>query len=329
MSKRNRQKRRDFYGDHYWQTADYNQRTFFKNLDMLFALAVNRFRWEGLPDTCSSWYLEKVLHRNGIGTLSFKADEPTRVYTTLQAMPNGEWNMYGLPTRWRAVGYDGITDYEVTDDNGAICWYSNARVSPWNALEIYARKMAHYERTEDVNLTQQMKPFIGVAPEEKKLELVNLIKQVEGGEPVILGDKGLDKLVDNVKVIDTKVPLITEELARSYQNVLNQALLYLGIPHLAFEKGERMIEDEARANTAPTNVMLLDCLKARRDFCETVNCKFDLDVHVYFNEDLESYNFNYTHNIEQMAQDKLILSTDGSFTLDDVREVTEGGEGDE
>jgi len=258
--------------------------------------------------------LEKMLHRNGLATLSYKRDEPTRVYTTLTAMPNGEYNMYGLPVRWRAVGYDGLTDYEVDNENGELCYYSYSRVSPWNALEIYARKMTHYERTEDVNLTQQMTPFIGIAPQEKRLELINLLKQVEGGEPAILGDEGMLKLVDNVKALDLGVELITEELARSHQNVLNQALLYLGIPHLAFEKGERMIEDEARANTAPTNIMLLDCLQARRQFCEKVNRKFGLDVHVYFNEDLESYNFNYTNNIEQMAQDKLILSQDETFT---------------
>ena len=318
MGKRNRQKRADFYGDRFWETANYNFRTYNKNLDMLLALAVNRFRWEGLPETCDARYLEKTLHRNGIATLSHPAGQSVPVLTTLQALPNGEYNMYGLPTRWRAVGYDGLTDYEVSDDNGVLCYYSYSRISPWNALEIYARKMAHYERTEDVNLSQQMKPFIGIAPQEKRMELVNLLKQVEGGEPAILGDEGLAKLVDNVKVIDTKVPLITEELARSHQNVFNQALLYLGIPHLAFEKGERMIEDEARANTAPTNVMLLDCLQARREFCDKVNRKFGLDVQVYFNEDLESYNFNYTNNIEQMAQDKLILLSDGTLNIDNM-----------
>lgn len=310
MGRKNRNKRGDFFTDRFWESANYNSRTFIKNLDMLLSLAVNRFRWEGLPDTCNARYLEKCLHRNGIATLSYRRDEPTRVFTTLVAMPRGEYNMYGIPTRWRAVGYDGLTDYDVDNGNGALCFYSYARVNPWNALEIYARKMAHYERTEDVNLTQQMHPFIGIAPQEKRMELINLLKQVEGGEPAILGDEGLLKLVENVKTIDIGVPLITEELARSHQNVLNQALLYLGIPHLAFEKGERMIEDEARANTAPTNIMLLDCLNARREFCDEINSKFGLDVHVYFNEDLESYNFNYTHNIEQMAQDKLITPID-------------------
>ena len=42
----------------------------------------------------------------------------------------------------------------------------------------------------------------------------------------------------------------------------------------------------------------------------------DLKLQVYFNEDLESYNFNYTNNIEQMAQDKVILSSDGTMQGD-------------
>lgn len=319
MSSKNRRKRKgEFYGDRFWESESYNFRSYHKNLDMLLSLAINRFRWVNLPETCDARYLEKVLHRNGIATLSFKRDEPTRIFTTLQAMPNGVYNMYGLPVQWRAVGYDGLTDYEVDNANGELCYYSYARVSPWNALEIYARKMTHYERTEDVNLSQQMTPFIGIAPQEKRLELINLLKQVQGGEPAILGDEGLLKLVDNVKTIDTGVEMICEELARCHQNVLNQALLYLGIPHLAFEKGERMIEDEARANTAPTNIMLLDCLQARRDFCDKVNRKFGLDIHVYFNEDLESYNFNYTNNIEQMAQDKIILSSDGTMDFSNM-----------
>ena len=314
MGSRKRRNKNEFYTDRFWESANYNFRNYHKNLDLLLSLAINRFRWVGLPETCDARYLEKTLHRNGIATLSFKRDEPTRIFHTLQAMPTGAYNMYGLPTEWRAVGYDGLTDYECNSNNAELCYYSFARVSPWNALEIYARKMTHYERTEDINLSQQMTPFIGIAPQEKRQELINLIKQFEGGEPAILGDSGLSQLVDNVKVLDLGVPLITEQLARSHQNVLNQALLYLGIPHLAFEKGERMIEDEARANTAPTNIMLLDCLNARREFCDKVNRKFNLDVHVYFNEDLESYNFNYMNNVEQMAQDKVILSQDETFT---------------
>lgn len=305
MSKKNREKKKDFWRDNFWQTDNYNFRTYCLYFDMLLSLALNRFRWEGLPDTCDARYLEKILHRNGLATLSHDVNTPD-VFTTLQAMPQGQYNMYGYPTKWRAVGYDGLTDYPCDNSNAVLCYYNWSRTSPWNSLEIFARKMAHYARTEDVNLSQQMKPFIGIAPQEKRIELVNLIKQVEGGEPAILGDSGLLDLANNVTVIDTKVPFIGEELSRGSTNVLYQALMFLGIPHLAFEKGERMIEDEARANSAATNIMLLDCLQARRDFCKAANAKFGLDIAVYFNDDWESYNFNYMNNVESMAQDGLL-----------------------
>ena len=305
MGNKNRSKKADFWRDNFWQTDNYNYRTYCMYFDMLLSIALNRFRWEGLPDTCDARFFEKTLHRNGIATLAHSTDTPD-VLNTLQAMPQGEYDMYGYPTKWRAVGYNGLTDYPCTNDNAALCYYNWSRTSPWNTLEIYARKMAHYSRTEDVNLSQQMKPFIGIAPQEKRMELVNLFKQVEGGEPVILGDNGLYDMASKTTVIDTKVPFIGEELSQGCMNVLAQALLFLGVPHLAFEKGERMIEDEARANTAATNVMLLDCLQARRDFCKIANERFGLNLQVYFNDDFESYNFNYLSNVESLAQDGLI-----------------------
>lgn len=305
MGKKNRNKASDFFKDSFWGTDAYNFRSYNMYLDMLISLAVNRFRWVNMPDTCDARYLELILHRNGIATLSHDSDLPD-VLTTLQAMPEGEYNMYGYPTRWRAVGFDGLTDYQCSNENGVLCYYNWSRTSPWNSLEIFARKMAHYSRTEDVNLSQQMKPFIGIAPQEKRMELINLWKQVEGGEPAILGDNGLMNLVDKVTVLDTKVPFIGEQLAQGCVNVLHSALLFLGIPHLAFEKGERMIEDETRANTAATSIMLLDCLQARRDFCKAANDKFGTALEVYFNDDWESYNFNYLNNTESLAQDGLL-----------------------
>lgn len=305
MGNKNRSKKADFWRDNFWQTDNYNYRTYCMYFDMLLSIALNRFRWEGLPDTCDARFFEKTLHRNGIATLAHSTETPD-VLNTLQAMPQGEYDMYGYPTKWRAVGFNGLTDYPCTNDNAALCYYNWSRTSPWNTLEIYARKMAHYSRTEDVNLSQQMKPFIGIAPQEKRMELVNLFKQVEGGEPVILGDNGLYDMASKTTVIDTKVPFIGEELSQGCMNVFASALLFLGVPHLAFEKGERMIEDEARANTAATNVMLLDCLQARRDFCKIANERFGLNLQVYFNDDFESYNFNYLSNVESLAQDGLI-----------------------
>lgn len=286
-----------------WESDQLNKLTYAKNFSMLVSLAVNRFRWVGLPDTCDERFLEWQLHKCGMATICHQKELPD-VWQSLICSPQGMFDVYGYPLQWRATGFGDATNYEVTKETGDICWYSRSRTNPWNALDIYAQKLTRYDRTEDINLSHQRKPWVFIAPQAQVNQLENLLKQVSGFEEYVLGDKGLGNLVNDLNKIDTGVPLITEDLARSRLNVLNEALMFLGIPHLAFEKGERMIEDEARANTAPTNVMLLDCLGARRDFCKKME-RFGLELDVYFNEDLESYNFNYLGNIEAQAQDGL------------------------
>lgn len=302
---RNRSKR---YGREPWESAHANNLAYAKNLSMLLAIAMNRFRWVNLPDTCDARFLELQLHKTGIATICHSESTPD-VWQSLCAAPFGEFNAYGIPTKWRARGYDQ-TDYEVTPGNGELVYYSFARTNPWLMLDMYAHRLENYERTADVNLFHQKKPMVFIAPQEKKLELTNLLKQVSGNEVAVMGDDSYSSLIEKVKTIDTKVPLITEDLGRSWQNCLHNALLYLGVPHLAFEKGERMIEDEARANSAPTNLMLLDCLQARRQACDELNRRFGLNIEVYFNDDWESYNFNYANNIEAQAQDGLIGGAD-------------------
>lgn len=302
MGKRNRS---DFFGDRFWQSSAFNQRVYAKNLDECLALAMNRFRWVNLPDTCDARYLEWQLHTKGFATICYDENTPD-VWLSLMVTLNNDYNMYGLPTNWQAMGDNGKANFRVeAAKNGEMVYYSNTRCNPWTALEIYARKLTHYERTEDINLSHQHKPWVFIAPQEKRQELVNLLKQVDGGEPAVLGDGKFLDLVEKITAIDTKVPLVTEELALSKMNVYWDLLRYLGIPHLAFEKGERMIEDEARANSAPTNIMLLNCLQARRDAIaklRKISSMFD-DTEVVFNDDWESYNYNYRHNIEQAAQD--------------------------
>ena len=303
--KRNRTNKKDnWFSANYWQSANFNERAFAKNLDMLVAIAMSRFKWEGLPETCDERFLQLQLLRTGYATIAHHPDYPD-IWQTLMAAPQGEFDAYGLPTRWRAVGYNGTT-FDVNSDNGVLVYYSSSRINPWNALEMFARKLAHYERTEDINLTHQQKPWVLLAPPEQYTELMNLYKQIAGGEPAILSNKGLAGILDEIKAIDTKVPLEVEGLARGYQNVMNNALLFLGVPHLAFEKGERMIEREAMANTAPTEMMLLDCLNAQRKASEEFNRLSGLETSVHYSMDLQSLNFNYMNNIEAQAQDGLL-----------------------
>ena len=94
-------KKRDncFFTENYWQSSNFNQRSFTKNMSMLLSLAMNRFRWENLPNTCDARFLEWALHRNGIATICFEKDMPD-VWQSLFAMPFGEFDAYGIPVQW-------------------------------------------------------------------------------------------------------------------------------------------------------------------------------------------------------------------------------------
>lgn len=268
---------------------------------MLLAIAVNRFRWEGLPPTCDPRYLEIQLHRSGIATICHDADTPD-VWQTLMAAPQGEWNDYGIPTEWRARGYND-TDYKVTPATGELVYYSQTRLNPWGAIMQYAVKLTHIQRTSDVNLMHQQHPWVMLMPREKQMELINIFKQISGYEPAILGDSANKALLElnegNCFTLDLKVPYLGKELTEQYQNVLNQYLLFMGVPHIMFEKSERMITEEATAGNSTTNILLKNCLDARRWACkqlrELAPSVFG-DLQVYLNDDWESYNYNYLNN---------------------------------
>ncbi len=311
MSKRNRKpKGAGWFDGNFWQSSDYNQRTYIKNLEWIISLAINRFKWEGLPDTCNERFLEQTLLKTGIATICFDRTTPD-IWLSLMCVNMSKLNMYGEPVEWRAQGLNGETSFNVDWENGVIIYDNKSFSNPWNTIQLLARKLTHYERTEDVNLTHQQTPWVFTAPEEKKLELVNLMKQVAGGEPAIIGN---NRLMDNLhyEVLSTNTPYLGTELAIGKENIWREIYRFLGIEHLAFEKGERLIEAEAKANSAPTTIKRLDALDARRTAATILNKKFNLEIEVHFNDDVESYNWAYLNDIEKQGA----LVTEGNATTE-------------
>lgn len=323
--KRNRNQEGSPY---YWQTDDYNRLCYAVNVDMLLAMAINRFRWVGLPDTCDPRFLERQLHRNGLATIAHP-ENADNVWLSLMAAPQGTFNVYGLPTKWIAKGYES-TEFSVNaGGNGELVFYSQTRLNPWGAIVQFATKLTHIQRTMDVNLLHQQKPIVLVAPQEKKLELTNIYKQISGYEPAILGDKSITEMLspDNVFAVDTKVPYIGSELSESYQNVLNDYMLFMGIPHQRFEKQERLTKEEAKSGSTVTNILLKNCLDSRRWACERlrkISPETFADTYVYLNDDWESFNYNYSNNIESMAQSNLVSEDNPTINEQAASLVEEG-----
>ena len=287
----------------YYQAEAYNWYSFQKYMSWLFKLATNRFRWEGLPDTCDAMLLERELFNHGVCAICKPKGSDT--WLTLPVAYSEERNIYGRPVRWRCLGLNGDT-FESDWDSGTLVYNSGAMLPLQHSLMMIARKLAHYDRTEDVNLAVQKRPWIITAKDKsQKQAIINAMNNVAIGNPLVIGGTSL---MDGVEVHTESldVPFKGLELHGAKRNVFLEAFQLLGIEALAYEKGERMIEAEAEGNATPTNVMLLDGLQGRRGNgtfgVDYLNKTFGMGVSVVFNRDYESYNYNYERDLERRAQ---------------------------
>lgn len=271
-------------GRQFWQSAWMNDQAFLFYRMWILSLAVNRYRWIGLPETCDARYLEETLALFGVATISTPRD--ASLWTSTQAVVDGSPNIYNTPRKWRSFGVDGF-GYECDASNAVLVYATQLRSPfPTGMVDMFARRLADYDRAADINLQQQKRPWIITAPQEKVHDLVQIYKQASGGEPAILGMRGLASEVD-VQALGTPVPLILSELDEGKMRLWNDVYRFLGIENLTF-KAERRVEDEVRSEDMPTSIMALDGLNARRAAADILNARHGMNVSVVWNHDNET-----------------------------------------
>lgn len=280
-----------------WGSAERNRQVYIHYLNWILDLAINRFRWEGLPESCNVRFLEWALLTNGTATICREND--TAPWLSLRSATRNVLNVYGEPLEWEAYGFPTPQDgrdkalFNVTSENGAFIYDSISWLNPWVSIQLFAADLTYIHLTEIQNLGHQRASLMFEASEEREMDVANVVKEYAGFEPGIVTYPDFLEEKDGLvtKVLTSGVPYLGQEIQVQKANKWNEVYRFLGIDHLAFEKGERMIEQEAEGNRRPTNIMLLNCLKARRIACEHLFDKFGLEINVVFNEDMESYDF--------------------------------------
>ena len=292
-----------FWGQpNYWATAAYNEAVYQMYRQQIFELALSRFKWVGLPTTVDQRYLEWTLLTQGVATIAYPKSQPGVFYGTQMAY-NSPPNVYDNPTKWQSIGNNGWR-FNVTPANGVVVWDNQYRVPIIQWIDIWARELTDIRRTMQMNRMHQKIPYILKGPQEKRLDMSNLYKQIAGGEPAIITTTGVETI--DVDVLNTKVQFLGEELQACLQNEWNEVYAGLGIPNLPF-KAERQIEDEVKSQSAPTSLMALNPMDARRQAADTLVRKFPdafpdgLDI--VWNQDNRSDNYNYYANITEQEDE--------------------------
>lgn len=284
--------------DRYWQSNDYNSRVFDALRAQAVALAMNRFKWVGLPDSCDPRYLEMQLLFKGKATIAHPRNNDT-LWCSLQCVGNTMPNMYGNPSGWRAIGDNG-TDFECDNTNGVIVYDNSFRYPPMAQVDMWVRELTDVIRTKQINRMHCKTPYIIECPQEMVQQAENLFKQITGNEPGIIASRGLEMI--QLKVHNTEVPLYVDELTAEERNIWARIYAHLGIAN-ATAKAERMVAEEVKLYHEPTEIMKMDYLGCRRRAAEELNQRFGFDIKVVSNEDTYSKTYNYNRDMQQIMED--------------------------
>ena len=298
---KSRRARRSFgynFNDSYWQSDAYNRTVFQALRAQAIGLALNRFRYDGLPDTCDVRYLEMQLLFKGCATIAQPAGND-RFWVTLQACQDGRYNMYGDPSHWRAIGENG-TSFACDNRNAVMIWDNSYRYPVMQQIDVWCRELADVIRTKQINRMHVKTPLIIETPQEQEQQAINLYKQIAGGEPAVIATRGIESI--QLKVHDMGVSYLGEELSAEERNIWSRIYLILGIDN-ATAKAERMVAEEIKSYKAPTEIQRLDYLECRRRAFDKFNRRFGFDVKVVQNDDTFSDTYNYQRDIARIMQD--------------------------
>lgn len=313
--KRKGQQRTRWNVDRYWQTAAYNENLRGMLFDDIMQLALSRFKWVDLPETCDEWYLEWCLVHDGCATIAQPSSHPG-TFLSLTAVTKDAPNMYNRPKRWRALGATGRTNFDVTPANGVYVYDNKTRYPLVNKISMWSRELADIIRVKQINRYHMRMPVIMTGASERTFDMQNIVKQMGQGEPVIIGTDGLDSI--DVKVWNTDIEFIGDQLQAEYENTWNNIYRMLGIRNLPF-KSERRIEDEVLSDRKPSELSALASLECRRDAVEKLNRRFGLDVKVVLNSDLQSQNYDTLHSLDQYMRTFADASDSGSNQFETQR----------
>lgn len=259
-----------------------NNYTYMQYAYRLMELSISMFEWKNLPEGIDERFLEMVLFTDGHAVF-FKDDE-LGDYLALQCLINGKLNVYRIPIKRRAFAVNGYQK-QLTDKDSVIIFNNMLHTNSWLDVKMFAKRLYNLDRIIDVNANAQKTPILIKGNEQQRLTLTNLYKEYDGNAPVIFADKSLD--MNALQVMSTQAPYVADKIYQLKTQIWNEALTYLGISNVSFQKRERMVSDEVTRSQGGTVASRYSRLNARRQACEQINKMFGLNIECDFREDYQ------------------------------------------
>ena len=266
-------KKKTFFGE----SLVHNIRTYQQYFDLLTELSISSFEWINLPQTVDSRYMELALFTDGC--LVYFNDEIIG-NLCLNCITNGQLNVYGYPISRRAYSRYNQYQKELNEKDSVIIWNNYMHTNSQTNIDGFARRLSNIDRIIDVNVNAQKTPILVQGNDKQRLSLINLYKEYDGNAPVIFGDKTLD--LNTLKCLSTQAPYVADKLYELKTKIWNEALTYLGITNVSYQKKERMVTDEVLRSQGGTIANRISRLNSRREAVKRINSMFDTNIKVNF-----------------------------------------------
>ena len=243
-------------------------------------LALNRYKWENLPNGIESRYIEQMLYDNGECAMF---DHPDLGLCVLRSSSRENLNIYGEPTKLTVSGFN--EHRTIMMDECVRILNNDLGLPTLQHIVYYARRMAEIDDIIMQNLRQQRVPYLFATDENNALSMKTLYDRIYQGEPAIFIDKEMLKgEPENIMVIPTTAPYLVDKLQIQKQEMERELLTFLGINN-TLEKKERLIVDETNSNNQFIKMASDIGFKQRQLACEQINEMFGLNVRVVETQD--------------------------------------------
>lgn len=243
-------------------------------------LALNRYRWENLPNGIESRYIEEMLYDNGECAMF---DHPDLGLCVLRSSSRENLNIYGEPTKLSLTGFN--EHRTVMMDECVRIMNNDLALPTLPNIVYYARRMAEIDDIIMQNLRQQRVPYLFATDENNAFSMKSLYDRIYQGEPAIFIDKEMLKgEPENIMVIPTVAPYLVDKLQIQKQEMERELLTFLGINN-TLEKKERLLQDETNSNNQFIKMSSDIGFKQRQLACQQMNEMFGLNVSVVETQD--------------------------------------------
>lgn len=269
------------------RTLGGNVNSYIKYRNQLMELGMSMIAWDfsKIPEEQRTFLNDRQIeyHEYYKGATVFFKDDELDEYLCLPVMLSGPYDLDDMPKK--RMAYSKNTNYkkELDESNSVIIYNNYLRIPSCYTVDHYASMLSDLEESIGVNCKAQKTPVAILCNENERLSMQNLYEQFEGNYPFIFGQKELN--VKDIKSINTGAPFVADKLYQIKMQIWNEALTYLGISNISYQKKERLVSDEVIRNMGGTIASRYTRLEIRREACEKIKKIFDIDVSVDYRED--------------------------------------------